>query len=75
MTGVIYARYSSDNQREESIAEIVHSLNARGLKTQKGKAFNHGTLNRMLGNKLYMGVYHYSDIEIPGGVPSIDRYI
>ena len=63
----IFERYAHG----ESIAEIVHSLNARGLKTQKGKTFNHGTLNRMLGNKSYMGVYHYNGIEIPGGVPAI----
>ena len=63
----IFERYAHG----ESIAEIVHSLNARGLKTQKGKSFNHGTLNRMLGNKSYMGMYHYNGIEIPGGVPSI----
>ena len=50
---------------------IEHSLNARGLKTQKGKVFNHGTLNRMFANKSYMGVYHYNGIEIPGGVPAI----
>lgn len=25
----------------------------------------------MLGNKSYMGVYHYNGIEIPGGVPAI----
>ena len=63
----IFERYAHG----ESIAEIVQSLNARGLKTQKGKAFNNGTLNRMLGNKSYMGVYHYNGIEIPGGVPAI----
>ena len=67
MVAEIFERYAHG----ESIAEIVHSLNARGLKTQKGKAFNHGTLNRMLGNKSYMGVYHYNGIEIPGGVPAI----
>ena len=63
----IFERYAHG----ESIIEIVRSLNARGLKTQKGAEFNHGTLNRMLSNKSYMGVYHYNGIEIPGGVPAI----
>ena len=63
----IFERYAHG----ESIIDIVRSLNARGLKTQKGAEFNHGTLNRMFTNKSYMGVYHYNGIEIPGGVPAI----
>jgi hypothetical protein len=63
----IFERYA----RGESIIDIVRSLNARGLKTQKGAEFNNGTLNRMFTNKSYMGVYHYNGIEIPGGVPAI----
>ena len=63
----IFERYAHG----ESIVEIINDLNNRGLKTQHGKEFNHGTLNRMFTNKSYMGVYHYNGIEIPGGVPAI----
>ena len=63
----IFERYAHG----ESIIDIVRSLNARGLKTQKGAEFNNGTLNRMFTNKSHMGVYHYNGIEIPGGAPAI----
>ncbi len=58
--------------------EIAETLNTRGYRTKTGKLFNLNSFFRILGNKKYIGVYHYdtgnSDvgiIEIDGGCPAI----
>ncbi len=54
-----------------TIKEICDSLNERHLKTTRGAEFNKNSLHTMLGNKKYLGIYIYGDIEIPGGVPQL----
>lgn len=86
MNAVIYARYSSDSQWDESIegqlrectdyAErngmtIVEDFNLRGLTTKRGKPFNMNSFNAVLKNRKYTGEYSYQDVVIPGGVPAI----
>lgn len=50
---------------------IIDYLNEHGYKTKRGGSFNKNSLNKMLKNKKYIGVYKYKDIEIPNGVPRI----
>lgn len=55
----------------ESMSSIIDDMNARGIRTKKGKAWNKSSFNRLLTNDRYTGVYIYGDIRIPGGVPVI----
>lgn len=54
-----------------SMKEICDSLNARGLKSAQGAAFNKSSLHTMLKNRKYLGIYIYGEKEIPGGLPQI----
>lgn len=63
----IFTRYDSG----ESITEITDSLNERGLKTKKGKAFKIGGVSLILKNRKYIGGYKYGDVVIPKGIPAI----
>ena len=49
----IFARVDSG----ESYAEICRDLNARGLKTRHGSAWNRSSFNTLLHNRRYTGVY------------------
>ena len=55
----------------ESFAKIIEDLNARGIRTKTGKLWKHSSLNRLLSNERYTGIYIYRDIRIPGGIPAI----
>ena len=55
----------------ESISEITASLNGRGLKTKKGKAFKIGGVSLILKNRKYIGAYQYGSVIIPKGIPAI----
>jgi len=50
---------------------IVQAMNARGVKTSQGNKFRIGTIEKMMKQEKYIGVYNYGDIRIPGGVPRI----
>lgn len=50
---------------------ICAELNARGLKTSRGKPFGVSTIERIIKQEKYIGVYTYGDIRIEGGVPRI----
>ena len=63
----IFTRYDSG----ESISEITASLNGRGLKTKKGKAFKIGGVSLILKNRKYIGEYQYGSVIIPKGIPEI----
>ena len=63
----IFTRYDSG----ESISEITASLNGRGLKTKKGKAFKIGVVSLILKNRKYIGEYQYGSVIIPKGIPAI----
>ncbi|MBO5020428.1 MAG: recombinase family protein, partial [Clostridia bacterium] len=56
----------------KTVTEIVNELNARGLRTLKGKLFTHNSLHRMLKNKKYIGVYSYNnEVCIENAIPPI----
>ena len=46
-------------------------LNAEGYKTLRGKGFTTSTLNRILQNEKYIGVYEYKDIRVEDGIPAL----
>ncbi len=55
----------------ESMTDIVEDLNARGFRTTRGNRFNKNSLNRIFGNRNYIGEYHHMGIVTPGGIPAI----
>lgn len=63
----IFTRYANG----ETISDLISDLNNRGLKTSHGVPFNKNSFHNMLKNTNYIGIYHYRDITIPGGVPAI----
>ena len=63
----IYERYASG----ESKAEIVRDLQRRRIKTSIGNEFTYNSLNHLLTNKRYIGIYLYKGVETPGGMPRI----
>lgn len=54
-----------------SLADIVRELNEGGVKTAMGTPFANNSLQKMLRNRRYLGIYIYGDVEVPGGMPSI----
>ncbi len=63
----IFTMYSEGN----SIKEIIAELNEQGARTALGKPFQPNSLDRILKNQKYIGIYKYKDITVPGGVPAI----
>lgn len=55
----------------QSAAQIINYCNERGYKTLRGAAFNKNSLNKILRNDKYIGVYRYDDIVIEDGIPPI----
>ena len=51
--------------------DIINDLNGRGIKTRSGGLWNRSSFQNMLHNESYIGVYHFSDVRIEGGVPAI----
>ena len=54
-----------------TMADIIRYLNAHHIKTSYGNEFNKNSINRILKNKRYIGVYTYRDTETPDGLPRI----
>ena len=55
----------------KSIRQVVNILNEKGYRTSRGKPFRIGSLDTILVNKKYIGVYEYLDVVVEGGVPQI----
>ena len=55
----------------KSMRQVVDVMNEKGYRTSKGKPFRIGSLDTILVNKKYIGIYQYEDIVIEGGVPQI----
>lgn len=53
------------------LSAIAASLNEKGHRTTRGRAFNVGSFTTMLRNRRYTGVYIYDDVEIEGRIPAI----
>lgn len=54
-----------------SIAGIVRTLKTRGIRNSRGNYFSRTSIERMLQNRRYIGIYSFHDIEIEGGIPAI----
>ena len=54
-----------------TMAEIIRYLNVNQIKTSHGNEFNKNSINRILTNKRYIGIYTYHDMETPDGLPRI----
>ena len=52
-------------------AEICGYLNDLGFRTAQGKPFGKNSVNKIIKNKRYIGVYTYDDIMIEDGIPAI----
>lgn len=63
----IFTMYGSGS----SIKEITAELNASGTRTALGKPFAPNSLDRILRNQKYIGIYRYKDVTVPGGIPAI----
>lgn len=55
----------------DRLIDIINDLNARGIRTKKGKEWNRSSFNQLLSNERYTGLYSYRDIRVPGGIPQI----
>jgi len=63
----IFEMYASGS----TMAEIIRYLNGQQIKTSQGNEFNKNSINRILTNKRYAGIYTYNGAETEGGVPQI----
>jgi Site-specific recombinases, DNA invertase Pin homologs len=63
----IFTRYSDD----ETVREIVTSLNERGIKSASCGAFTKNSMQAMLRNRRYLGEYRYGTIVVADGIPAI----
>lgn len=52
-------------------SQIARELNARGVRTAKGGAWNKSSFRELLVNERYTGVYIYGGIRVEGGMPAI----
>ena len=51
--------------------QIVNYLNQQGYRTSRGKEFRLSSLERILVNKKYVGIYEYGEVEIKDGIPAL----
>ncbi|MBO4355648.1 MAG: recombinase family protein, partial [Clostridia bacterium] len=63
----LFERYAEG----EPVTQITDDLNARGLRTSRGRLFNKSSIRNLLKNRNYIGEYHYMDVVVTGGVPAI----
>ena len=54
-----------------SIAGILQTLKSRGIRNNRGNYFSRTSIENMLRNRRYIGIYSFHDIEIEGGIPAI----
>lgn len=52
-------------------AEICRQLNSLGIKTSRGNQFNKNSINRIISNEKYIGVYESAGVRIEDGIPPI----
>ncbi len=56
---------------EETAKSICDDLNQRGIRTTRGNQFSKNSLQNILRNEKYKGIYIFGDVRIPGGIPRI----
>lgn len=55
----------------EPIIRVIEWLNAKGIKTARGNEFTRTSLQHILKNKKYIGIYKFGDVEIKDGIPRV----
>ncbi|MDO4301221.1 MAG: recombinase family protein [Clostridia bacterium] len=55
----------------ETNAAICSRLNSLGIKTSRGNQFNKNSINRIISNEKYIGVYESAGVRIEDGIPPI----
>jgi uncharacterized protein YbaR (Trm112 family) len=55
----------------KSEVEICEQLNSAGLKTGSGNSFTKNSLQNILRNRKYLGIYIYGDTEVEDGMPRL----
>lgn len=63
----VFARTSN----RETISQIMADLEARDIRTRKGKFLGRNQIYKMLSNERYIGVYTHGDVRIEDGIPAI----
>lgn len=63
----VFVRYKEG----ATMQEIVNDLNARGVRTIRGKEISLNVIERMLRNRKYIGEYRYHDIVKEDAIPAI----
>ena len=54
-----------------TIKEITKELNAKGVRSKRGKKISENTVSLMLHNRKYIGEYRFRDVVVPNGIPAI----
>ncbi|MBR0399304.1 MAG: recombinase family protein [Mogibacterium sp.] len=55
----------------ETIKSIIDDLNKRGIKTAMGREFRKNSLQNLLRNDRYRGIYKYADMRFPDVIPRL----
>lgn len=64
----IFDQYANGRKSQR---QLVDYLNKQGYRTVMDKPFRIGSLETILANKKYIGIYEFDDIIIEGGVPAL----
>ena len=65
---LIYEMYAEG----KTVTEVVNELNSRGIRNSKGNPFTFNSLNKVLKNKKYIGIYTYNnEVIIENAIPPI----
>lgn len=62
-----FERYSEG----ATIKKIAKEINAKGIRSKRGKEISENTVSLMLRNRKYIGEYRFKDVIISNGIPSI----
>lgn len=54
-----------------TMTEIQDWMNERGIKNTRGRLLNYNSIQRMLGNRRYIGEFSFREVVIPEGFPAI----
>lgn len=55
----------------EAQIDIINYLNSMGIRTAQGNYFGRNSINQIIRNEKYTGVYKFDEIRIEGGMPAI----
>lgn len=71
VTAPVVKRIFKEYISGKSSKEIYTELNNEGYKTSTGGAFNKNSINRIIQNKKYIGIYEFKDIYAEDIIPAI----